>query len=332
AMVTALGAGIREEFNIEKARYHRIIIMTDADVDGAHIRTLLLTFFYRQMSALIENGFVYIAQPPLYRVKKGRTEQFIDSEDQLDRYLIDHSFADRRVMSANGDKEKTVSSEALMRSVHAAREVTRLFDKIERLYGADRESVERCMSLPAKKCQDPNKLRREELIELFGPEAQIRYLPEMQEELMFDEENGNGNGKPDKREPHEVDLALLKSHEFLRLLEIQKDYVAAGKPPFVIYKNDQREREVESVEALRDYLLEVGQKGITVTRYKGLGEMNPDQLWKTTMDPEKRSMMQVTVEDAVEADNLFTILMGDAVAPRKAFIQEHALEVTNLDI
>jgi DNA gyrase subunit B len=332
AMVTALGAGIREEFNIEKARYHRIIIMTDADVDGAHIRTLLLTFFYRQMPLLLDNGFIYIAQPPLYRVKKGRAERYLDSEGQLEEYLMDLSFEARRILSKNGKKEKQVSAEALMKATHAAGEVRRLFDKIERQYGADRDATEKCLLVPAKKCREPNKLNDAELADLFGEDAEVMRLPEAQEELAFDDENGNGHGEKVRREPQQIDIAFFLSHEFLRLQELQKDYTAAGKPPFIVYKGDDLECEVASIEELRDYLLEKGQKGITVTRYKGLGEMNPDQLWNTTMDPEKRVMMQVTVEDAVEADNLFTVLMGDAVAPRKQFIEEHALEVTNLDI
>jgi len=330
ALVTALGAGIREEFTLEKARYHRIIIMTDADVDGAHIRTLLLTFFYRQMQELIEQGFVYIAQPPLYRVKKGRTERYLESDMELDRFLIDLSFDNRRVVAKNKKKETRVSADTLMRAVQAAGEAQRLYERIERRFGAPREAVDRCLALPQSKCKAPNTLTATELVKLFGPDVEVRRLPEMQEEFVFDDDNGES--QTPVRAPNEIDLALLTSHEFARLREVQRDCTAAGKPPFVIYVGDDPECEVPSIEAVRDYLIERGKKGVSVTRYKGLGEMNPEQLWKTTMNPEKRAMVQVTVEDAVEADQLFTVLMGDAVAPRKQFIEEHALEVMNLDV
>jgi len=330
ALVTALGAGIREEFNIEKARYHRIIIMTDADVDGAHIRTLLLTFFYRQMQELIEQGYVYIAQPPLYRVKKGRAEQYLESNRGLDKFLMDLSFENRRVVSKNKKKETRVSAETVMQAIHAAGEAQRLYERIERQFGATREAVEKCLTLPQTKRKAPNSLTASELVELFGPDVDVRLLPQMQEEFMFDEENGES--KRPLRAANEVDLALFTSREFARLREVEHDCSAAGKPPFVIYKGDEPECEVASIGELRDYLIDRGKKGVAVTRYKGLGEMNPDQLWKTTMDPEKRAMVQVTVEDAVEADQLFTVLMGDTVAPRKQFIQDHALEVINLDV
>jgi DNA gyrase subunit B len=330
ALVTALGAGIRDEFNLEKARYHRIIIMTDADVDGAHISTLLLTFFYRQMQELIEQGYVYIAQPPLYRVKKGRVERYLESDRELDKFLMDMSFDNRRVVSKNKEKETKVSADTVMQAIHAAGEAQRLYDRIERQFGAPREAVEKCLTLPQAKRKEPNGLTASELIDLFGPEVDVRPLPQTQEEFVFDEDNGNA--KPALRAANEVDLELFLSHEFARLQEVQRDCSAAGKPPFIIYKGDEAECEVASIGELRDYLIARGKKGVAVTRYKGLGEMNPDQLWKTTMDPEKRAMLQVTVEDAVEADQLFTVLMGDAVAPRKQFIQEHALEVTNLDV
>ena len=330
ALVTALGAGIREEFNLEKARYHRIIIMTDADVDGAHIRTLLLTFFYRQMQELIEQGYVYIAQPPLYRVKKGRAERYLDSERELDKFLMDMSFENRRVVSKNKEKETKVSADTVMQAIHAAGEAQRLYERIERQFGAPREAVEKCLALPQAKRKAPNSLTASELVDLFGPEVDVRPLPQTQEEFVFDDDNGDA--KPALRAANEVDLELFLSHEFARLQEVQRDCSAAGKPPFIIYRGDDAECEVASIGELRDYLIERGKKGVAVTRYKGLGEMNPDQLWKTTMDPEKRAMVQITVEDAVEADQLFTVLMGDAVAPRKQFIEEHALEVTNLDV
>ncbi len=330
ALVTAVGAGIRDEFDLEKARYHRIIIMTDADVDGAHIRTLLLTFFYRQMQDLIERGYVYIAQPPLYRVKKGRVERYLATDHELERFLLELSFDSRRVVAKNKMKETRVSAESLMQAVSAAGEAQRLYERIERRFGAPREAVERCLALPKEKRLAPNSLTASELASLFGPDVEIRRLPEMQEEFVFDEENGEA--EPAVRSPNEVDLALLTSHEFARLREVQRECSAAGKPPFIVYKGDEQECEVASIEELRDYLIECGKKGVSVTRYKGLGEMNPAQLWKTTMDPEKRAMVQVTVEDAVEADQLFTVLMGDAVAPRKQFIEEHAIEVINLDV
>ncbi|GAQ94308.1 DNA gyrase subunit B [Thermodesulfovibrio aggregans] len=272
-LITAIGGGIgKENFDPENIRYHKIILMTDADVDGAHIRTLLLTFFYRQMLPLIEKGYLYIAQPPLYRVKRGKWERYIQTENEMKEFLMEIA-VDEIVLHGSTDLEKKKSFLRL------------LFE-----YGKILEDFER---------------------KGFSPS----YIEQM---LNAEHQEGFSNLK---------DYVVLKDI-FDKIQSIPE--IREGENYVIQIKNE--EIKTSSLWQLYSKIMESIKKGLTIQRYKGLGEMNPEQLWETTMDPEKRTLMQVTVEDAQKANDIFTILMGDEVEPRKEFIVKHALEVRNLDI
>jgi DNA gyrase subunit B len=323
SLITALGVGFgKDDFDISKLRYHKVIIMTDADVDGAHIRTLLLTFFFRQMPDLIRRGHLYIAQPPVVPDPQGQ------ERNTLYEVVRQHS---------NG---KAIPFSTLSRSIRAAQERERMISRAQRVYGVDRDALFRCLMLPREKYIDPSTLSFGELVALFGDDVESINTLEVQTEI---EETGNGNGNGNGRHPkpvlvrqkNQVDLAFFKSHEFSALLAHNEPLAAAGKPPYrVITTGDAKETifETDDLLALRNHLLESGRKGLAVQRYKGLGEMNADQLLETTMDPKNRVLLAVTAEDEALADDMFTMLMGDLVEPRKNFIEKHAAEVQNLDI
>ncbi len=334
SIITALGVGVgKDDFKIENLRYHKVIIMTDADVDGAHIRTLLLTFFFRQMPELIKRGHLYIAQPPLFLLKKGKKKKYLRNEAEMERYLFDSLLDNHTLTSQNGSGKPTpVSLKVLQRAVQAALERDRLFDRLERVYGADREAIIKCMAIPKEKRVDPGLLSDAELIDLFG-ELEVIDTHREQMDLI---ENGDGNGTEKKRvvrKEGQVDLALFHSHEFAVLATHDEPIAALGEPPFR-FETDKGEFvfETDSILDLRHRLIEVARKGVDVTRYKGLGEMNPDQLHETTMDPARRTVLQVSADDEVVADQMFVTLMGDLVEPRKQFIEKYALDVRNLDI
>jgi len=341
SIITALGVGIgTEEFKLENLRYHKVIIMTDADVDGSHIRTLLLTFFYRQMPLLVQQGHLYIAQPPLYQAKKGKSSRYLHTEEEMQRYLFEAVLDGVHVNASDGDgRQSQLDVKTLVRGARAAEERVRMFARIERVYGAPRDAVERCLSLPREKYLDPSKLTLEEQHDLFGPEAEIVDTSAMQMELEEKEADGNGNGHGmvlSKRIPLEegqIDLAFLRSHEFSVILTHTDALAVMGAPPYrVISKEGAVRFDTNDLLELREHLLERGRKDIQLQRYKGLGEMNPEQLRETTMDPEKRTVLQVSAEDETAADDIFVTLMGDLVEPRKLFIEKHALDVRNLDI
>ncbi len=335
ALITVLGVGFgKDDFNIANLRYHKVIIMTDADVDGAHIRTLLLTFFFRQMLELIRRGHLYIAQPPLYNVKKGKKSRYVKTEEEMERFLLETLLDTARVTSNNGGKKSSVIDlKTLIRAVRAAMERERMFSRLHRVYGVPREAVEKCLGLPRKNWLDPRSMSASELITLFGSEADLINTEESQMEF---EVNGDGNENSRRhvaRREDQIDLAFFKSHEFSVLLSHAEPLAAVGAPPFRVQDKDgETIFETESLLALRAFLLETGRKGFTIQRYKGLGEMNPGQLQETTMDPDKRTILQVSAEDETAADDLFVTLMGVLVEPRKEFIQKHAPEVRNLDI
>jgi len=330
-IITAIGAGIgTEEFQIENARYHKIIIMADADSDGAHIRTLLLTFFYRQMRELIERGHVFIAQPPLYRVAKGKKEWYLQSENELKRHLTEISLDGRTLLSSREEARATrVRTDVLIAAGKALDERASLVQKVSRRFGLAPVAIKRCLALPKSKLDNPSRLTAKDHEKLFGKNAKVKKKSSAQVEMDF---GGTPATRVETANGHEIDLEFLTGHEFMKLRELEDVIAAAGKPPFAVVREDAVQWEGENLAEAIEFLLEAGRKGITIQRYKGLGEMNPQQLWATTMDPEKRTVVQVNVEDAVAADWLFTVLMGGAVEPRKEFIEEHALEVTNLDI
>jgi len=331
ALITALGVGFgKDDFKIENLRYHKVIIMTDADVDGAHIRTLLLTFFYRQMPELIRRGHLYIAQPPLYQVKRGKKVRYLNTEDQMEHFLLENVLEDVNVTSSNGSpRSAKVTLKILQKALRAALERDRMFSRLQRVYGVDRESAERALSLPREKWMDPSSLTQKELRELFG-DAEVVDTGQVQGELI---ENGNGEKKQQiKRGKGQVDLAFLRSHEFSVLLSEADSLKAIGNPPFRVEPTkDGQPFETDNLLQLRAHLLKLAQKGLSVQRYKGLGEMNPEQLMETTMNPDSRTVLKVEAEDETAADDMFVTLMGDMVEPRKAFIEKHAPEVRNVD-
>jgi DNA gyrase subunit B len=330
-MISALGAGIgKEETDLAKIRYHKVILMTDADVDGSHIRTLLLTFFYRQLPGVIENGYLYIAQPPLYRVKKGKNERYLRDEAALDDFLIDLAIENLRV--------NTLSGEELKAWVRTFLHCEKLLDVVERK-GRDRRLVSALLnqsgfSLDVLK----DRLLLEEL--LRSTEAAVRSsTPEpLVVSLSLEEDSeiagyriiattgANGSGLTTV-----LDSDFLLSPEAQEITKLFSDLRAIGIPPLTLFDKEEQTILGSRREAV-ETILTRSRQGVEIQRYKGLGEMNPQQLWETTMDPETRTMLQVRVEDAYEADEIFSTLMGDEVEPRRRFIAENALAVKNLDI
>ncbi len=336
-IIAALGTGIEEDFDIAKLRYHRIIIMTDADVDGSHIRTLLLTFFFRKMPQIIGGGFLYIAQPPLYKVKKGKKETYFKDDRELDRHLLLRAVENRTVRIPALDKEYAGEELAnrLERMVTFRKHLDRLAKR-----GYSTAILNEFLRVGADESMLANKEWLEEALAPFrelGLEATV--MPDEEHQLFRIVPGQNTNGtrwvKPIGRE-------FLAAPEYRALLELYHEVEPFENPPIVVSEGKAVEgetsesqverRELTSKEELVDYLLAAGKKGLQIQRYKGLGEMNPSQLWETTMDPETRVMLRVTVDDEVDADEIFTVLMGDAVEPRRNFIEENALEVVNLDI
>ena len=342
-IITALGVGFgKDDFKIENLRYHKVIIMTDADVDGAHIRTLLLTFFFRQMPELIRRGHLFIAQPPLYQLRKGKKSRYLSTEEDKERYLYESVLDNSKITAQNGpDKRASVNLKTLMRGLTAAQDRERMYARLRRLYGINRDALKRCLALPREKYTDPDTLTPREREALFGAGADLINTAPVQAELGYEEQsggngNGNGNGAPARRvirRGEQIDLAFFRSHEFTGLAQTHGEASVIGEAPFrVESEKGEVEFETDNLNALREYLMEVAQKGLTIQRYKGLGEMNPEQLLETTMDPEKRTMLRVHADDEQTADDMFVTLMGDLVEPRKEFIEKHAPEVRNLDI
>ncbi|GBC63383.1 DNA gyrase subunit B [Desulfonema ishimotonii] len=341
-IITALGAGVgQEEYDIEKVRYHKVVIMTDADVDGSHIRTLLLTFFYRQMKEIIEKGYLYIAQPPLFKIGKGKNEVYLKEESILNEHLLKRVCGNRQVRIRKG--HRTLPEHELLLFVSDLSEYMGLLSMMERR-GIQPALVERLIreGVDGKtflRDRDRMAVLRKRLIAngyTVGDVIQIEdrevYELEVSGNVHAEEEAGDKIGREFR--PVKVGRLLVHSPEF------QKCRVLLGKmsgydyPPFAAFIRDRPDDALifEDKKALFDYLMEEAKKGIHIQRYKGLGEMNPDQLWDTTMDPEKRTLLRVRIEDAVEADEVFTLLMGDVVEPRREFIQSNALEVNTLDI
>ncbi len=336
-MITALGTGIgKDDYNIEKLRYHNIIIMTDADVDGSHIRTLLLTFFYRQMQEIVERGHLYIAQPPLYRITKGKKALYMKDQKELDDFLLRHG-AKKAVVSSKGKSGHNLSSE----EVEAfCREMLRYKEILSRIgKRKDKRLVDAIImstDMEAESVTDKKKLTRQiesiqDYLEKFHPEV-LPLFPLLEEDpkypgyLLRIETHDNGT-----RKETFIDRDFLSREDFKQLRTIIDEMERFGGPPYEIGAPENNET-FRNPEYVLDHVLSLGQRGQTITRYKGLGEMNPEQLWDTTMNPETRTLIQVRVDDAVAADEVFTMLMGDAVEPRREFIEKNALEVNNLDV
>jgi DNA gyrase subunit B len=340
-IITALGTGVgSEEYSIDKVRYHKVIIMTDADVDGSHIRTLLLTFFYRQMPELIEHGYLYIAQPPLFKVGKGRNETYLKDESELNEFVLKR-VCDKRVVKTSGPNGETeLSNHRLYLFLGNLATLYRQMEIMEK-EGVPLGIAERLLQADVR---DQVFLQDEGRMQMLS--AQLREQgfdasdPQWHTDRGIFEIKVNLPRRIEQRHPLPVTIGrgLVYSNSYQRALALWQEIAAYDAPPFAVYKN--RDKDVEDSEReifnsrleLLNFLLEEGKKGVDIQRYKGLGEMNPDQLWETTMDPEKRTLLQVKVDDAVYSDEIFTILMGDEVEPRRDFIQSKALEVSTLDI
>lgn len=335
ALITALGTGIgKEDFDIQKLRYHKICLMTDADVDGSHIRTLLLTFFYRQMPELVENGYVYIAQPPLYKVKKGKKEEYIKDEKGMFRFLMRQATSD---VSVTSDGE-SVEGRELSKTLEQTVEYKTYSEKFCRRVGNDERLRDVLLDAFAGKDgvlqKHGVKLRKvfeqEELMaEVEGKIAAAGFKTE----LMSDEEHGLSEIEITFPNGQQVlfDWNIASYVEFQKAIELKRILESNFPGPFILGENGKSEK-IASREELLDKILAMAKKDLAIQRYKGLGEMNPEQLWETTMNPEKRTLLQVRVEDAIETDDLFTVLMGDSVEPRRKFIEDNALDVKNLDV
>jgi DNA gyrase subunit B len=328
ALITAIGTGVRDDFDLERARYHKVIIATDADVDGAHIRTLLLTLLYREMQPLIDAGYVYIAKPPLYKLTHGRKETYIEKESELEELLLTDKWEKFQVFDRHGTPFKLTETRwqkygrllkqyegwaSSLRADHGHEVVTFLEESQvldEQVDSA--EALEKLMGKPAPE-GEPFDI---EILQNSATELVVRAVER----------------KTGLAQTHRVSRSLFESNDYRQFLRVHGQLVElAGTPPFQVRLGD-NDAQARSFEELRRRVLEVAQKGIKLQRFKGLGEMNADQLGETTMAPETRTLQQVTMEDASAADRLFSMLMGDQVEPRREFIETFAKSVTNLDV
>ncbi|MGH7355223.1 MAG: toprim domain-containing protein, partial [Candidatus Rokuibacteriota bacterium] len=325
-LISAMGTGIgTEEFDLTKIRYYKIILMTDADVDGAHIRTLLLTFFFRHMNAVIEAGHLFIAQPPLFKVKKGKAERYLMNEREFVDFFLT-AWVETAKVKVPGTKAPLTGG-PLLELLHAAAEHQALFAKFVR------------RGVPAP-------ILSELLRQKFRGNKRGTGHTEIAAAITAAAAGVNGFSlevQPgDNGDGHRVTIAgppsvsfstaLFKSADYATLLDLWETVAGAAKGPTTIIDEPGVERPVKGLDGLFKTALELARAGASFQRYKGLGEMNPEQLWETTMNPETRTLLKVTMDDAVGADEMFTVLMGDAVEPRREFIEKHALDVANLDI
>ncbi len=334
-LITALGCGIgREEYNPDKLRYHRVIIMTDADVDGSHIRTLLLTFFYRQMPELVERGHIYIAQPPLYKVKRGKQEQYVKDDNALEAYLIQLALDGSQLhLDADSPAISGEALESLLQQYNSARQI---ISRLARRYDHD---------VLSSLLFEPMQAASEELsadayftwVDNAIKQLNTSMNGERLYKVAFRKEDDKQWAIEVSRRQHGLDHVLVLDQglfltpELKLLMRVNQELdglLAAG----AYIQRGERKQEVQRFDAVASWLMREANRGLTISRYKGLGEMNPEQLWETTMDPSARRLMQVRIEDAIGADQIFTTLMGDQVEPRREFIESNALAVENLDI
>ncbi len=341
-LITALGCGVEggENFDIDKLRYHHVIIMTDADVDGSHIRTLLLTFFYRQMPQLIEKGYLFIAQPPLYKVKKGKKTRYLQNDEALSRYLIEIGTDNLQLGMKRGDAQLT--GETLRKLIREIVRFRQLLDNIG--HRADPLVVEAMIKATTLRVEDlADRKKVEEAIDALSEYVKERRSGEIEAQVEQDEEHDRYRIVITTQDgvsyrTTTIDFDLLSAGNVSELRQIFEGIRGLGDPPFLLTTLDKDQQptgepqEVPDIESLWEEIVGRARKGLGIQRYKGLGEMNPDELWETTMDPETRTLLQVRIEDALEAEELFSVLMGDQVEPRRAFIESNALNVTNLDI
>jgi DNA gyrase subunit B len=360
-MIAALGCGIgSEDFDVEKLRYHRVIIMTDADVDGSHIRTLLLTFFYRQMYQLIDRGHVYIAQPPLFRAKRGRSETYIKNEQELDGYLVRRAVESRVVKLADGSE---LFGEMLERQLQRSIAYRKLVQQVTRR-GHPPAIVSALLEGEAR---DKSFFEQRDRLDVIAarmttPTRTVTVTRDDEHNVFALQIEDRSLGYP---RHYEIGVDFITSGEYRTLVSAYREIADIKFPAVVVTgesaqdaeapdeeteataENGQQAAEprpaaarsrkepdvtLQSLDDFVEFFISAGKKGIAINRYKGLGEMNPDTLWTTTMDPENRTLLQVRAEDHAEADQMFTTLMGDQVEPRRKFIEDNALDVRNLDV
>ena len=341
-MISALGCGIGEEFDTAKLRYAKVIIMCDADVDGSHIRTLLLTFFYKQMRPLLEKGNIFIAQPPLYKIKRGKREEYIQTESQMNSMLLELGSEGLKLVRT---KEKHSFTDSQLKDIlDTVVELEDLTDGLEKkgvklskyLISKHPKTKKLPLYMVKVEAEDHFAYNDDELAKLVKEEEEAGEDVEIKEDGKA-ASNGKGADLLEIYEAEEIEKCLtrleklgLSASDYLPVVEEAKSKEKA-KAPFKL-ESEEEELEFGSLKGILEHIRNLGKKGMSIQRYKGLGEMNPQQLWETTMDPEKRTLLKVTMEDAVEAEQMFTILMGDAVEPRREFIEKHAPEVRFLDI
>jgi DNA gyrase subunit B len=322
AMITAMGTGIGDEFDLARARYHKLILMTDADVDGAHIRTLILTFLFRHMQELIEAGYVYIACPPLYKVKQGNQEQYIEKESELEEWLLDRNIGNLDMTSASGNSNGGLTKARYLRFQRALRDHDRLAAALRATFGAG--LMDFLIAADRLIAADPTTTA-----ELAAAVASAGAAVREVEVVGVEEEPPRVRARSVDRHTGEarvvtIPLEIFRTREFAGLRDARRRLQElVGEPPFRLQRG-RTSREAATYEELRSAVMELCREGITLSRFKGLGEMNFEQLWETTMDPERRVLQRVTTEDAAAAEELFSMLMGDKVEPRREFIEQHA--------
>jgi DNA gyrase subunit B len=328
ALITAIGTGVHEEFNIEEARYHKIVMATDADVDGAHIRTLVLTFLYRQMPELISQGYVYIAKPPLYRVKQGNQETYLERESELEELLLRDKLEEFELTDASGESRRLTPSR------------WQAYIRRSKEYEGWGSSLQADFGHEVVRFLEESSLLDEQVASVAAARDELQRGGGENEP--FDTEVVDSNEdcvtvkaierKSGLARTHRLPAALFAHHDYRKFAEVHAALLKqVGRPPFAV-KRGERRNVALSFEALRGAVLELARQGVQLTRFKGLGEMNAKQLRETTMDPASRTLARVTLEDATAADTIFSMLMGDQVAPRREFIEAHAKEVKFLDV
>ena len=329
ALITAIGTGVHDEFNLEDARYHKVILATDADVDGAHIRTLALTFLYRQMPELIDAGYVYIAKPPLYRVKNGKQETYIEKESELEELLLRDKIEQFEVVDAKGGKPKKLTAARWGRFTRRLKEYEGWADSLQADFGHELVRFlgeSQILDVGAATLAGVKKLITAE--DPPGEAYETELVDSSDEQLVVKAIHRRSG----LARTHALPAELFKSNDYRHLVEVHGDLLKqVGQPPFAVTLGERR-RDADSFDELRRMVLELARHGVTMQRFKGLGEMNAEQLRETTMDPASRTLQRVTIDDATRADTVFTELMGDKVEPRKVFIEKNAKEVRFLDV
>jgi DNA gyrase subunit B len=333
-LITAMGTGVGEDKDVAKLRYHKIILMTDADVDGSHIRTLLLTFFFRHYNELFEGGHVYIAQPPLYKVKKGKTELYLKNEQALEDFLLDSVTKETTLVLGNGEQITGKPLAELVKRITQARRLRMQLDK-----RTDRRIISEFADAQISEAdlRDRDRLERIEAKVMAVVSRRYGELGQAPAEYKQDTEHGTWEiffqgGQHGVRRHTVISAELVRSAEFNELKKISAELKTKLVEPLRLVHEGSEPVEVTGWDEISTMVDELGRKGLAIQRYKGLGEMNAEQLWETTMDPERRNLLKVKVEEMEEADGIFTKLMGDLVEPRRQFIEENALNVRNLDI